>query len=220
MKEMMIDLETLDVKSSSVVLSIGAVVFECAPTMMYAPGEDKPHEALNYRVLDRFYRILDIADQLQSGRTVSQRTLLWWMQQDQDARDEAFSSVRTHPYQVMDELQVFTDEHSIIKREYQRVGEVEQYKEEAVQINKFWASPVGFDFGIWNSLADDFGHSTPWSYRQVYDVRTVLNEASYSAKGHILSRNIPGKAHMPVRDCEVQIDELVAARNKIGRRMS
>ena len=47
----------------------------------------------------------------------------------------------------------------------------------------------------------------------------MLNEASYSAKDHVLSRKIPGKAHMPVYDCEVQIDELMAARNKVMRRM-
>ncbi len=62
-------------------------------------------------------------------------------------------------------------------------------------------------------------HNTPWTYRQVYDVRTVLNEASYSAKDHEITRAIAGKPQMPVHDCEVQIDELVAARNKIGRRI-
>lgn len=191
MIEMMFDLETLDVKSSALVLSVGAVTFE-----MFDTGGGN----LDYRIVDRFYRVLDMERQFRIPRTVSQSTLLWWMQQDADARAEAFAPVRRNVGLVMDELQGFVDK-------------------DAITINKFWASPVSFDFGIWNSLADDMSHSTPWKYNQVYDVRTVLNEASYSAKDHEPTRKIEGKAHMPVYDCEWQIDELIAARNKIGRRI-
>lgn len=192
MIEMMLDLETLDVKSSAVVLSVGAVTWDTFRN---------DGNGLKYEIVDRFYRVLDIQSQLNRGRTLSEATLLWWMHQDQDAKDEAFSPVRRGISIVMDELQGFVDKG-------------------AITINKFWASPVSFDFGIWNSLADDVGHSTPWKYNQVYDVRTVLNEASYSARDHKLTRHISGKPHMPVYDCEWQIDELTAARNKIGRRMS
>ncbi len=196
MIEMMIDLETLDVKPSAVVLSIGAVTFE---TFTDCGGH------LDYFIWERFYRVLDMSDQMKNGRTVSQSTLLWWMRQNADARDEAFATVRQQPWRIMNDLQEFVTSHTSIN---------------GVPINKFWASPVGFDYGIWNNLADDHKHDTPWTYRQVYDVRTVLNEASYSAKDHVMSHAISGKPHMPVYDCEVQIAELIAARNKIGRRIA
>ncbi len=215
MKEIMMDLETLDVKSSAVVLSIGAVVFE----MTSRTNHMKRKTTLDYKVLDRFYRVLDMTEQMQNGRTVSESTLLWWMNQDADARAEAFAPAisRRDVWGVMEALQGFVDGHNITTIEYPSAG----VKIESVErINKFWASPVSFDFGIWNDLADGIDHGTPWKYNQVYDVRTVLNEASYSAKDHKLSKLILGKAHMPVYDCEVQIDELVAARNKIGRRIN
>ncbi len=197
MIEMMLDLETLDVKANALVLSIGAVTFEMHTN-------ESRDGNLDYEILGRFYRVLDMKEQFAVSRTVSESTLLWWMQQDPDARAEAFSPARNRVLGVMDNLQYFVDCHEV----------------DNIGINKFWASPVSFDFGIWNSLVDDIGHSTPWRYNQVFDVRTVLNEASYSAKDHVLTREIVGKPHMPVYDCEWQIDELVAARNKIGRRIA
>ena len=210
MIEMMFDLETLDVKSSALVLSVGAVIFETLPA-----------ETGNYYVIrDRFYRVLDMERQFMIGRTVSQATLLWWMQQCQDARDEAFAPVRHNVYRVMDELQDFVDAHDVTTRDFSTV-KIDTPPVETVQkINKFWASPVSFDFGIWDSLADDMSHSTPWRYNNVFDVRTVVNEASYPAKNHRLTRKVSGLAHMPVYDCEWQIDELHAARAKIGRRVA
>ena len=83
-------------------------------------------------------------------------------------------------------------------------------------INAFWASPACFDFPIWEDLAMTFGNYVPWSYRQRYDVRTVVREARYSVKGHDYS-HLPGVPHTPVYDCEAQIDLLTAARNKLSR---
>ena len=65
-----------------------------------------------------------------------------------------------------------------------------------------------------------FNNYVPWSYRQKYDVRTAVREASYSAKDHVLTVPIDGVPHLPVYDCEMQIDLLTAARVKAGRRIS
>lgn len=192
MYEMMIDLETLDTKSSAVVLSIGAVIFET----MFHPGED----VLKYEIVDRFMRVLKIDPQIVTGRTVSESTLLWWQQQDSTARAEAFNPVRCSPSQALIDLRVF-DSHP-----------------DHQSINQFWASPATFDFPIIESLAQDFQLPVSWTYRQKYDVRTVVNEASYSASDHDYS-HIAGIAHTPVYDCEAQIDLLTAARNKINRRV-
>ena len=71
----MVDLETLDVDSSAVILTIGAVRFD--------PFSDSPMEELYMRV--------DIDDQDALGCTVSESTLEWWGQQDPAIMEEAFS---------------------------------------------------------------------------------------------------------------------------------
>ena len=155
---------------------------------------------LKWRVLKRFYRILDIQSQADKKRTVSESTLIWWQRQDANARDEAFSAVRQPVTGVLRDFRAFT---------ISVPGE----------INAFWASPATFDFPIWEDLAMTFSEYVPWSYRQKYDVRTAVKEANYSAKDHIPTRPIDGVPHLPVYDCEWQIDLLNAARVKLGRRI-
>lgn len=195
MFEMMIDLETLDTKPSAVVLSIGAVVWE---TFHNEEGD------LSWALVERFMRVLNIQKQVDKHRTVSESTLLWWQHQHEDAKAEAFNPVRQSPLSVLIEFRDFADKYA--DPEMGDLG-----------INAFWASPATFDFPIWEDFAMTFNNFVPWTYRQKYDVRTVVREASYSAKGHIWTGL--GVAHTPVYDCEWQIDLLTAARQKLGRRM-
>ena len=187
--ELMFDLETLDTKPSAVVLSVGAVVWKMVDG--FHPG------VMGWEPVDRFYRVINIQEQLDKKRTMSQATLLWWLQQDPTALQEAFSPVRQPALRILDDFRYWAD----------------QYK-----VNAFWASPATFDFPIWEDLAMTFGRHIPWTYRQKYDVRTVVREANYSANSHVLTRELSGLPHMPVYDCEAQIDLLTAARVKAGRR--
>lgn len=75
MNHIMIDLETLDTKETSVIVSIGAVKFDGAGL-----GE-------------RFYTALELGDQIRKGRTVSGDTIAWWMAQAPEARS-VFSESR------------------------------------------------------------------------------------------------------------------------------
>lgn len=67
----MIDLETLDVLPSSIVISIGAVFFDHLKTG---------------KIGEKFYGTLEIQDQLDKKRTISASTLKWWMNQPNEAR--------------------------------------------------------------------------------------------------------------------------------------
>lgn len=195
MYELMFDLETLDTKPSAVVLSIGAVVWETFRTEA---------EGLDWKVVDRFMRVLNIQEQVDLKRTVSESTLLWWQRQDLTAKEEAFNPVRQHCHGVLSGFRDFAKKYA--DPDFGDGG-----------ITAFWASPATFDFPIWEDLAMTFSNYVPWTYRQKYDVRTVVREASYSAKDHAYS--VSGVAHTPVYDCEMQIDLLTAARSKIGRRI-
>lgn len=64
-----IDIETLDLEPTAVVLSIGVALFT-------EDGE----------IVDTFYRVLDKDSQKDAGRTVRKSTLEWWEQQGDAAR--------------------------------------------------------------------------------------------------------------------------------------
>lgn len=68
MRNIMIDTETLGVRSSSVIISIGAVPFDDAAI---GPG---------------FYQRVDIQSCLDVGLTVDASTIEWWMTQSDEAR--------------------------------------------------------------------------------------------------------------------------------------
>lgn len=188
--EIMFDIETLDTADTAVVLSIGAVLFDKTKV----PGEE---------IVDRFYRVLDIQSQIDAGRTISQSTLLWWLS-DHDAakvnaRAEAFNPVRQP---VVESLGAF-------------YGWATQTP--VVSVNRYWCVGPHFDGAIMNNLALDFNCEVPWRYNQLRDVRTVVDEASYSVDDHDPGYYIAGVAHAPVYDCEWQVSLLSAARHKVGR---
>lgn len=195
MYELMFDLETMDTTPKAIVLSIGAVVWK---TLRH---DDK----LIWAPVNRFMRVLNIQEQVDRGRTLSQSTILWWQQQDPTARAEAFAPVRQPVRNVLTDFNAFVAKFQDNDKVYPG------------GMNAFWASPATFDFPIWDDLTEMFGELPPWTYRQKYDVRTVVREASYSAKGHKYEG--VGIPHTPVYDCERQIDLLTAARNKMARRI-
>lgn len=197
MYELMLDLETLDTKPSAIVLSVGAVVWETK--FNYGTGKQE------YEIKERFLRVLNIQEQADKHRTVSQDTILWWQRQDPTAREEAFNPVRQSCHRTLRDLRDFVDKCT-------------NHPSPDKKVNAFWASPATFDFPIWEDLAMTFSNLVPWTYRQKYDVRTVVREANLSARDHS-DPKLVGIPHTPVYDCEWQISLLTAARGKLGRRI-
>jgi hypothetical protein len=76
-KHLMIDIETLGTKLSSVVTSVALVPF----TMLNGPATR----------CESLIRGLHIGDQLVNGRTIDPSTLEWWTRQSVEARRVAFS---------------------------------------------------------------------------------------------------------------------------------
>jgi hypothetical protein len=70
MTALMFDLESLNMRASSVITSIGAVKFE--------PRGDW--------LGDEFHMHVSIANSLHHGRSIGADTLLWWLAQENDAR--------------------------------------------------------------------------------------------------------------------------------------
>tara|TARA_R110000751_G_scaffold104357_2_gene199826 strand:- start:2477 stop:2998 length:522 start_codon:yes stop_codon:yes gene_type:complete len=80
MTDVMIDLETLDTATSTVILSIGIVNFDPNKGSI-----DRPGGMLIFP---------DVQEQINSGRTVSWDTVKWWMEQSEDARSELTKAER------------------------------------------------------------------------------------------------------------------------------
>lgn len=146
--------------------------------------------------IDSFLRILSLEDQLLAGRTIDGDTQSWWRKQSEAAKAEAFGKDRDNSCTALNDFVDF--------------ARLENH------ITSFWANPSTFDFPIWDDLAMTFERSVPWTYRQKYDVRTVVRKAQYSAKDHNYS-HITGVPHAPLYDCRCQVDLLTAARVKLGR---
>lgn len=134
-KAISFDLETLDSRASGVILSIGAVVFD----------EAKLYEEVHIK--------LSIADQLRWGRTVGASTLLWWFEQNDEARKNA----TVGPIPLLKGLKDFA-------------GFVKGAGAKA----QLWANGQDFDLGILGNLYDTVGQDRPWAYNAGRDMRTLV----------------------------------------------
>lgn len=88
MKSIMIDLETLNTTPASLILSIGAVIFD------------------ENGITDRFYIVPNHQQQTDAGRTISIDTLKWWMKQSPEAQ-AVFTAEQTSVEEVITQLHSF-----------------------------------------------------------------------------------------------------------------
>ena len=144
MRNVMIDIETLGTKATSVVLSIGAVEFEFGKNEL---GQE-------------FHRRVSIDSCLDHGLTLDGRTLEWWMDQSDEAKD-----VFRRPGDPLSE--VLLDFQTAFNFE----GEV-------------WCNGAAFDMPILENAFHAVGLPIPWLYYNVRDYRTV----KYLAPREVLTR--------------------------------
>jgi hypothetical protein len=133
----MIDLETLDTGPSATVLTLGAVKFD-----PYTAKE--PYAEL--------YIKLDIDEQGELGRTISNSTLEWWANQDEKIQEEAFS----------------TDGRVSIEET------LNQLNKWIVGVDQIWAQGYGFDITMLEDIYRNAGRPIPWNFWQVRDSRTLF----------------------------------------------
>ena len=133
----MIDLETLDTKPSCTILSLGAVKFD--------PMSDaEPHSELYFKI--------NIDEQSQLGRTVSDDTIAWWAKQDAKVQEEAFSEDgRVGVETVANELTKWIHNTDVI-----------------------WGHGYGFDITILEDYYRMLNRPIPWQFWQVRDSRTLF----------------------------------------------
>jgi hypothetical protein len=91
MDNIMLDLETLDVRPTGVIVSLGAVWF----------GDGRTGAT--------FYGVFDLEDQVRYGRTMNPSTLRWWLKQTPEAR-AVFNAPPTRSSQVLADFVDFLGE--------------------------------------------------------------------------------------------------------------
>jgi hypothetical protein len=136
MKEVMIDLETLGTAADSVILSIGAVRFDSEG------GE----------LGEVFYRRVDIDSCLFYGLHVKGRTLLWWLEQSEKAREAIYSEDGISLFDALSDLSDFIQEG-----------------------DRVWGNGAAFDNAILAYAYSQTGIPTPWPHYNDRCYRTIKN---------------------------------------------
>lgn len=164
MSDFMCDLETLDNRSSSVIIAIGAVKFD----------------PKTKQIIDRFYARIDPQSCLDAGLTVSGSTILWWMQQHENARSQ-FKG-------ILPPLKTSLNGFSAWMQKIP--GEIGS--------ERVWGNGATFDNVILTNAYNAIGLARPWSYKGDRCYRTIRS----------LYPDVPfkdyGTAHRADHDAEAQ----------------
>lgn len=163
MQDVMIDIETLDVRPTAVILSIGAVRFD-------AQGD---------RFGDSFHIHVDIDSNLDMGRTVSGSTIMWWLDQNEQARQRLVEAKRVTLPVALHRLSKFITDQ-----------------------DRVWGNGAAFDNVI---LADAYracGIQLPWRFWNDRCYRTL------AAQNKHIPKTRTGVAHDALDDAITQAQHL------------
>lgn len=142
----MVDIETLDTKDTSVITSIGAVKFN----------------PVTKQILDKTqWNISDLQEQQDKGRTINIGTITWWMDQSKDAQNKTFRSNNGIPLEdALQKLYIFCG--AIYSDEYNNLDEI-----------FMWGNGNMFDNVILRNAFAMYGLRYPCSFRNDLDLRTI-----------------------------------------------
>jgi len=128
----MLDIETAGKSANAMILSIGGAVFNADKGVIYS-----------------FHVLPNLDEQRKEAREVDIDTILWWMEQSEGARREAFFGPRTERGNVRFKIQRVWYDH---------------------EIKEVWAHGASFDITILESY---FQTLVPWSFREISDTRVL-----------------------------------------------
>lgn len=138
----MLDLETLGTAPGSAILAIGAVKF--------GGGQ----------IYSEFYEKISLINSVACGFTIDPATVLWWMQQSDEARAEFAKPARSLSHVLED----FS--HWVFRQPD------DQPQNDDAEI---WGNGASFDNVLLSVAYDRAGHTRPWKYSNDRCYRTVKN---------------------------------------------
>lgn len=137
MQDVMIDVETLDTRPSAVLLSIAAVRFDVEEDVIYG---------------DMLHVHVDIDSCLAAGRTVSGSTIMWWLDQSDEARSKLVNAPRHSLREALTMLSEFITPE-----------------------DRVWGNGASFDNAIMADAYRSLGMPQPWRYWGDMCYRTLKN---------------------------------------------
>ena len=137
MNNIMLDLETMGFRSKSAIVSIGAVAFDPENNIL---GET-------------FYVNVDLTSCLESGLEVDGQTIMWWINQSQDAKE----SLSSDALSLVDALEQFT----AFTKKFKKI--------------KVWGNGASFDNVIIKNAYIAVKKDRPWAFYQDRDMRTIVD---------------------------------------------
>jgi len=159
MNEVMLDLETLGIKHNAVIVSIGACRFS------------------EQGVYDPFFALVNPASCERVGMTMDASTVMWWMQQSDEARAQ-FSSSSTPPVSILDALGMFTD-----------------WLNERGSVTGIWGNGSDFDNVILGNAYKAYDAKLPWSYSKNRCFRTLKSLVTRERQDELWDRYSAGLTH-------------------------
>ena len=159
-------------------------------------------------VLDNFETVLDVDTQIKNfERTVDFDTVHFWMAQSENARKKAFSDIRDPLSRGISALVGFFHRHRV--------------DSDPLPV---WSMPPSFDATILGNLITKVGYDLPWHYRELRDLRTLV-DATGDPDGIRMDaygdpKMIGFVPHDPLWDCHYQIEVLRRARVRLAMNMA
>lgn len=166
-----IDIETLDVVPSAVILSIGAFAFDIDDvhqTQQSIIEIARDTELADYSKNAFYYRV-DTFEQLMMGRTVRAETQAWWRKQG-EAAQEALAGVREPLTQSLGLLSNWIKSHPD---------------------SRIFFRGTDFDGSILENAYRSCGMECPWHWGGKRDVRTYIDAKTKGKTGYL------PKSHQP-----------------------
>lgn len=182
--DIMLDLETLGVRSTSKILTLAAITFT------------NPMERNINTDIDCFYSRIDLNsyNQYPDVFTEDLDTVKWWnTQAPKEAKEEAFNPLDRKPiHKVLIEFKNWCQQH---------------------KINKIWSHGSSFDVVIISHAMTSLNVGVPWKFWNIRDTRTLYDLAKVNLKDFSGGLNSRYPEHHAIGDCERQIQALKKSYN-------
>lgn len=172
-RALMIDIETLDIEPTAAIVAIGAVTFN-------PRGDSIANE-------DEFSITIDQRSNEAHGRSVSEKTLIWWSNQSAEAQASVFQGPHT---ELSDALRQFTKWVNRLSPTCTRV----------------WAKDPDFDIAILSHACRTLNIMWPFAFWEARSVRTAMEMAYPMGDFPIIKAS--GPKHDALVDARVQALEI------------
>lgn len=176
MLDVMLDLETMGVESDAAIIAIGAVEFDMTTLELGQP----------------FYAVVDFKSSIQAGCSITPETVMWWMQQS----DEARKAVHTGGIHLNTVLSGFS-------KWLRGCGEHKYLR--------IWGNGANFDNVILANAYKKAGMVLPWMWYNDRCYRTMKEMYRY-----IPQDEFEGERHYAFADAKHQAKHLIKIQRTIN----